>query len=60
MRKVKKALLIRYIIFMIVLVISLVGLLVSVRTYSQLDELKRNSKIVILDEDGTLRAHIDF
>lgn len=60
MKKIKKALLVRYVIFMIILVISLMALLVAVRTYSQLDELKRNSKVIIMQDDGIIKAHLDF
>ena len=60
MRKIRKALITRYIIFMIILVISLVALLVSVRNYSQIDEFKRNSKVIILKDDGTIKASLNY
>ena len=56
MSKIKNALITKYIIFMIILVISLLALLVSLRSYLQIDELKRNSKIIIIENDGTLKT----
>ena len=60
MRRIRKALMVRYIIFMIVLVISLMALVVSIRNYMQIDEFKNNSKVVILNDDGTITKHMVY